>query len=289
MLNQLESDESRNNPIGKTAVCILETIEEDGAKHKLEDRFISKNSILFESDKSYLESKRILMHLKEETDAFRGNGMWHATILIGIILMMLVLAIVSACFYFYVIEEIGSRNTTKVEKCAEENEEFVEYSYTLQALLFFLLGWTSLGGLGFLIFQVCCMKKRLYKALGRGLGIIYFVIIAITLALVIIQQITVDNIIDIGDEKAVGKDGTTIECEWSRVANDLCLVLLSICLSAVGLSLLYILVFVVIFFKRRVDGKGWGSKPSLFDFFFCDDICGFYRIAYPKPKSDTDP
>ena len=281
MLNQSKDDESY--PIGKTAVDILKTIEEDGAKHKLEDIFISKKSILYESDKSYLESKRILMHLKEETDAFRGNGKWHATILIGIMLMILSLTTVSAWFYFHEIEKIGSRDTTRIEKCTKENEEFERYSYILQALLFFLLGWTSVGGFGFLIFQVYCMKKRLYKAFGRGLCIIYIVIIAITLALVIVQQITANNIIDIGEEKAVGKDGTTIECKWSRVASDLCLVLLSICLSAVGLSLLYILVFVVVFFNRRRDEKGWGGKPSLFDFFFCDDICGFYRIAYPKP------
>ena len=288
MLTQLETDKSRNNPIGKTAVDVLKTIEEDGAKHKLEDKFISKKAILYESDKSYLESKRILMHLKEETDAFKRNGCWHATILIGIILMILSLTIVSAWFYFYEIEEIDSRNTTRVEKCAEENEEFVRYSYILQAVLFFLLGLTSVGGLGFLIFQVHCMKKRLYKAFGRGLCIIYIVIMAITLALVIIQQITVNNIIDIGDEKAVGKDGTSIECKWSRVASDLCLVLLSLCLSVVGLSVFYILVFVVVFFKRRRDKKGWGGTPSLFDFFFCDDICGFYRIVHPKPKTERD-
>ena len=281
LLNHRKTCNKKN--VGEFAVEVLETIEEEGANHKLEDPFIKDKSILYESDKSYLESKRILMHLKEESDAFRGNGILHSIILIGVFVMIMILAIISAWFYFFKIEEIALRNTTKMEKCVEKNQEYMKYSFYLQAFLFFMMAWTVVGGFLSLFVQTCCLKRRLYKMFGCGLLILYVVVFVFIVALISIQQLLVSDMINNREEMMIDENGSMIRCKWTTVANKLSLILLVLSLVVVGLTYCYVVLFTFFF---RVRMKRHVRSP--FDFFFCDDVCGIHKIVYRKPRVITE-
>ena len=257
--------------VGECAVDVLTEIEEKGAKHNLEDPFIKDKSVLHESDKSYLESKRILMHLIEESDTFRGDGVMHSIILIGIFLMTIVIAIVSGWFYFY---KIDNRKTTSNEKCVMTNQEYMKYSFILQAFLFFMMAWTVIGGVIYTV-QTVCLKRRLYQMFKYGPLIVYVLVFVFLVILVITQQFTIANVM----RTITVEDGIKIECKWTTYANKLSGVLFIVSLVFVGIFICYVVLFPVCY---RVRMEKHVRSP--FDFFFCDDVCGIHKIVYPKPR-----
>ena len=74
------------------ALDILEKIEREGSNGSMSSFFIKNDSVLMESDRSYLESRRLRQYLINQETRYNLHGAFHsASVLISVICMMAIL------------------------------------------------------------------------------------------------------------------------------------------------------------------------------------------------------
>jgi hypothetical protein len=77
LIKQCDKDKWTRENIGKNVVEIVRAVDKDGERNKLIGLFLRDDNIMAESDRSYLESRRILDELKNRTADYKIHGCLH--------------------------------------------------------------------------------------------------------------------------------------------------------------------------------------------------------------------
>ncbi|XP_064625109.1 uncharacterized protein LOC135486330 [Lineus longissimus] len=72
-----EKDTWTRDNIGRNVVAIARAVDKDGERNKLSGLFLRNDNIISESDRSYLESRRILTELKNLATDYKVHGCLH--------------------------------------------------------------------------------------------------------------------------------------------------------------------------------------------------------------------
>lgn len=182
-----ERDDWREKDVGVKTVDILETIEEEGAEGTLTEYFIEDSALFMESDKSYLESRRLLRHLKKQDTTFKAQALIH----IGLLLVFFICDIV-VCGWSSVMHRFLVSST--VDESDPSDLYIVTRGRYIIGLLppVILMDIISLSGLGYIGINYCSVKRmrKLYRVF-TAITIIYLILffVSVTFTGVIIKLV----------------------------------------------------------------------------------------------------
>ena len=281
-----ETVKSKKNPLlGDMALGVLYDLEKRGSKNQLADHFIQNSSVLNESDKSYLETRRILDHLKKVTKEYKINGRFHVLIMLLILVIFISMLCITSAFYVFAHSGHDDfiRNTTKSARgarCFHENMKFETYLFFMQGAVWVLFGMASIGMM-YTVFQICS-KSELYKFFNAGVFLIYTCVLIVTGVLIALQLIIVSEKQEIDELVVFGKNKLLVECELTKRAVALNQIVFIVSSVAVSLATLYLVGFTLL---RRFRYRKYPDHA--YDYIFCDDICGFHRFHFWGRKEAT--
>ncbi|XP_013418578.1 uncharacterized protein LOC106179482 [Lingula anatina] len=140
--------------IDKHVVDMLQSIDEQGAERSMKDIFIKNNAVFHDADKSYLESRRLLRHLKTEKKLYKLHGRGHCCCLSIIIVLLILVAITALTF-----NEAINYKTLPKEICITAS---ISSGSVIVGLLCLLMGIVcfALTSCSFVLFNRCCVKRQ---------------------------------------------------------------------------------------------------------------------------------